>query len=402
MSAKTRGIIGIVFILLILVVGYVCGQSARTEAASVAAIDQCAYEAAHPIDCWLSLLRDQFDEGGIEAAFSTFEKIYQRHELFANSGCHVYAHRIGDMAYYYEYLQHRDLDKINFPKNANACGYGFYHGFIEHLIQDNPDPVYVTKTCTKLKTRLSDIAPAIGSTCYHGAGHGFVLAKADEALDPLKWSFNFFTDEAAKKCTNLPAASEHEISECRQGVYTIITGWMEDKEYGFEYPSTAPFMYCDTQTEVEYRKDCYQEMAQKISGGIDRKVQKAMDLILTGLHEEYYLDTLSIAVSGMVQSDPDGSGVRLLEECRQLSESFQATCLRAIVGGQFEHGVPDAEYDIAQRFCADTPMTDEERSFCLDRFTQKLYRFRTPEEVQTFCNTDVLNETVCEYLASEW
>jgi hypothetical protein len=401
MLRPTKQLLLLVVVVSVLFCAALYERSVRAEAATLAAIDHCGYISKQPIDCWTSLLREEFKADGIEATFQIFETIYQRHEVFADTGCHAHAHRIGDMAYYYDYLEHEDLDTMHFPKSANACGYGFYHGFIEHLIQDHPDTAFVTDVCTKLTERLTEIAPAMGRTCYHGAGHGFVLSKADQALDPQKWNFNFFTDEAVEQCSHLPAASAEEKSECRQGVYNVINNWMEEEEYGFVYPSTTPFVDCDSRVSALYQGDCYYEMAQKIPAFSNNSVREGLQLIETGERTEFYPTAFGTLIGGLIQNNPDEAGVALLAECRVLDKQYLRPCIRSIVGGQFEHGTPGAEYDIPQQFCTDEPMDDVEQTYCLEMFTQKLHRFRSEAEIADLCHDGALNQLVCTYVQNQ-
>ena len=152
--------------LVILVVGY----SWPSHEVQAEWIDDCYNNhdnQSKRIDCWLRGIEDAFTVGGTEGAFDVFTTIYNRYDDFAATGCHKHAHRVGDLAFYYDYLTHEDLSKVTFPKNATAFGYGFYHGFVEHLVQNKPDPAYVDEVCPYLKDTIYDMAPAISQTFYH-------------------------------------------------------------------------------------------------------------------------------------------------------------------------------------------------------------------------------------------
>jgi len=168
------------------------------------------------IDCWLEIIKDEFHKEGIKSAFDVFTDIYRTYDVFANTGCHQHAHRVGDFSYYFDYLSHRDISKMDFPQSTTSCGYGFFHGFLEHLIQDNPDPSFVIETCEYLTANLKERMPAIDYTCYHGSGHGFTLAQADYLTKSSQWTPALFTGEALDKCESMSdSISKRSLDDCQ-------------------------------------------------------------------------------------------------------------------------------------------------------------------------------------------
>ena len=396
------------------VIGLICGaslvfsfqywQSAADRTVLVAAQD--CYETSPiqvtRIDCWMGMIEEVFAEEGTGAAFDLFQDIYLTYDDFANLECHKNAHRVGDLSFYHDYLTHNDLAKVDFPPNATACGYGFYHGFVEHLIQNQPTEEYVDEACTYLKENISDVAPAIGSTCYHGAGHGLLLAQADSLLNPEEWTVENFTSEPLRKCGRLKKASVDEIKQCYTGVFTVLSTWQLAGEYGLPYTPLEPFSHCDQITVEEYQIPCYEEASQILNIGDDLTVAKIFELAQTGERQDLVTVTLKVGIYGLVQRDPDGLTAETVNECRQtLSVLNNGTklCVRAFAEGLAEHGPPGIEYKYINKFCTSDMIFEEERDYCAAVLAEKMQRFRSPKELDVLCKEGEVMPLACEIIA---
>lgn len=388
-------LIGTMVCVLILI--GVFGTIARSG--TQAQIHACSLEPSSTtkIDCWHQVVRDTFDTSGTQKAFDVFESIYETYDVFANTGCHRHAHRVGDMAYYFDYLTHRELDEVEFPKNANVCGYGFYHGFFEHLIQDNPSVEYVTQMCTYMIERLEGIAPAIAQTCYHGSGHGFLLARVDTLTKPEQWSLKAFTEEPLHACETLPEATQHQKDECRQGVYNVIVDWMADEEFGLTYDQHTPFAFCDGEPYGR-QADCYYEIAQKVDGLAGHDPYKASEIALKARRADLRPDIVSTAVAGMVQHDTQGDQSTLLESCRSIVDpTLKDSCIVGIVGGLVEHDTTANNYRKALTFCGQPSLMEPEKEACLHALEFSVNRFKSSDEILKLCDKGVFPDFFCSY-----
>lgn len=97
---------------------------------------RCSEEETSPLanECWNRLVDRQFEIGGVPQATRAFAKILSDYPQFATD-CHRSAHRVGDRAYYDIYFEKESLENIDLPPETAFCGYGFFHGLIEHFIQ---------------------------------------------------------------------------------------------------------------------------------------------------------------------------------------------------------------------------------------------------------------------------
>ncbi len=337
-------------------------------------------------ECIFRVLDKELRDKGSQAVFRSFTHAYEMFPAFAAAGCHRHAHRLGDMTYYGLYVGREDLDAIDFPQETTACGYGFYHGLLEHLIQDRPDPAFATQTCEYLTKRLSGQMRDIQMICYHGSGHGFILAHSEKVPRERWGDLHIFTDVPVQQCDELLKATASDIEQCKEGVFNVIVDWMALDQYGFTYNSKTPFVICDSVIPSS-KKACYYEMAQKIdkaSGWDPVRMERIVDQIAdTDLRRMAF----QVGIAGLVQNTIVQHGEEdIITKCATLNESTREACIGAVVHGLFEHGMPQEEFQRPLALCA-LPSIQEsgKQSFCYGNIVYHLERFYTPERALELC-----------------
>lgn len=342
------------------------------------------------IDCIYRVIEDELHRGGIAPAMDAFASAYASFNSFASTGCHRHAHRVGDMAYYGIYFGIRDLSKMDFPQETTACGYGFFHGFMEHLIQDNPDPAFVTDVCEGLRERYETRMRDIAIICYHGSGHGFTLAHA-EVLRRDKWGdIVAFATKPTLLCEELYRASENEKEDCRQGVFNVIVDWMEDEEYGFRYDTEKPFGSCDL-LKTGWLHACYYEAAQKLgllSPGNPRGIARVVNGVANA-NDELKRMAFAVGVAGIIQQtivEKRGGYAEPLALCGELNQFFFDACVLALAWGLFEHGMPQEEYRNVLHLCAEQLVEERGmRGACYKYAADRLPRFYESSRIASIC-----------------
>ena len=339
------------------------------------------------IECWMDVIRGELQNNGLAPAMKTFRQIYDAYPFFANSGCHRHAHRVGDMVYYEHYLAFNDLTKIDFPPETTSCGYGFYHGFLEHLVQDNANPKFIDTTCTYLHQRLGSTMGDIRATCYHGSGHGIALAKAGDIPNAEWGKATVFIDKPLDICEALSKATSYETDECRQGVFNVLVDWMETKEYGFSYDDKHPFAICNTQPERR-KFACYYEMSMKLDRVADYDPRNLAKVLKTVSIARFRDTGFRVGIAGMVQHVVGVNGQDdIFAQCSELNDAYVGMCAQSIVSGLFEHGRPRAEYEAAHAFCSSKPVIDRGvEKLCWEEFSARLHRFYQNDEGRKLCN----------------
>ena len=346
-------------------------------------------EEIEQIDCIQEKIEEEMQRNGVGAAMNLFTHAYNTFPSFVAIGCHTQAHRVGDYLYYSYFRGNKDIDDLDFPQSTTACGYGMFHGFLEHLIQDNPDPQFVTNVCTNLVDRLGHRMNDIQVICYHGSGHGFTLAHA-EKMPKSEWgNAEAFTLEPSSKCDELSKARPSDIEECKEGVYNVLVNWMKLQEYGFTYNKEDPFAICNRPAIAATAKEaCYYEMAQKLDGLTDRDARKLADIV--NRIDDRYLRLLSfrVGIAGIIQNVIlDENGYQdVLSSCMELSIDFHEPCVRSVVNGLYEHGSPGKEYEKALLACEEEPVIENNlRSQCYKAVSDRLPRFYAKNKISSIC-----------------
>lgn len=354
------------------------------------------------IECIFAVIEERIDEEGLAEGYEVFTEAYKSLDSFIATGCHIHAHRMGDIAYYRLLRGDPQLESIEFPQETTACGYGFYHGLMEHLIQDNSDPGFVTQTCEYLKDTYRARMKDIGIICYHGSGHGLMLAHAENISPEAYGNIRAFSDVPLAQCEVLEVANTAEIQQCFEGIFNVVVNWMVINQYGFTYNTSRPFSICDA-IEKRYQAACILEMAQKLDM-LSEKDPKKLERIVSNIQDsQLALRAFKIGISGIVQQDlRTNSYHETLSACEKLTEEFERGCITSIVAGLFAHGLPQEEYIKPLEICSRVFREDNQNGrYCFDEVARKSSTLYAVEKRLDICRTfpDELRD-VCAQIAT--
>lgn len=339
------------------------------------------------VECIFRAIEKELGEHSVDSAMQIFATAYDEFPAFLQVGCHRQAHRVGDLMYFKRYLVNPDLDAIDMPQSTTACGYGLYHGFMEHLIQDHPDANFVTETCEYLQDRLGGKMRDIRTICYHGSGHGFELAESERVPRRLRGNVEAFTTRPLAECERLPKATIAEKEQCKEGIFNVLVDWMELGDHGFTLDKTNLFGVCDG-VPTASQMACYYEMAQKLDGAGERDPQKIVGIVSRIKNEEFRYMSFRVGIAGIIQNvigQPEGYQ-KTLEQCIELPEEYYRRCLESIVHGLFEHGEPQREYVKALDVCRSQSLREKgSEEFCYTKVAGRLPRFYTDTQIGKIC-----------------
>jgi hypothetical protein len=353
-----------------------------------------ACDAAHEgiqakVDCWLGRPLSIVDAGSLTAGFRAFTYLYETYPAFASTGCHRYAHKVGDAAYYnFMLAKGLALEEVEFPQSTTACGYGFFHGFIEHLVQNDPDEKNVVQNCEYLRETYAKNMRDIGTICYHASGHGFMQTQADALPDAMWGNPGLMVKQPLEACERLPTNGQ-EIEDCREGVFNVLVDWMETKDFGLSFDLDDPLALC-SRVAAGWQYACYYELGQnlgKITGG---SPLRAAAFSASIRDTELRRMTFGVMVAGMMQSKTALDEYReLLGECTAIEEAvLYETCVVSSANGMMEHGVPGEEYAKVLDLCADARLTERDGdAACYRALGQRLARFYPPGKVASICGS---------------
>lgn len=343
--------------------------------------------------CWSEKLLDDLQKNGAASAFRLFAKFYESDSDFSVIGCHIMAHQLGDDAYG-EYLRYgKNLSKLEFPPESIYCGYGYYHGILEHMIRDNPDFEKADAFCKQLIRAHESEIPRIRLNCYHAIGHGFV----PEPTEVEEWGNpHELPQPAITACKRMQ--KDDERTECLQGAFNVIGDWMWNNQFGLRYPKDDPLSVCRSFDDAEVSKACYYEISMRLlpAAGGDLKAVYVM-----------FAETVPDDIAGLIMNSAAASiagenitgndFLPFLYACRALPERVHEDCLKGITGAFVAHGDPEHEYVKALAFCGDEELTDDEKDTCYWNVIRTFKAAYSREKVASICTE--ISEPYRQYCA---
>jgi len=326
--------------------------------------------------CFDNIIRDAVKDKGIDAAYALFTKTYEEGGL--PRSCHWTAHQIGEEAY----ELFREGTEFPITYATSYCGYGFYHGFMEGLLREDPDTDYALSFCDRVESQLGERGLW---NCYHGIGHGFT----EDPPDPRVWGdFKAIIAPGIEMCEFLFGDTFGDLNLCLTGVFTVPAGFAEHGEFGLSLDPEDPFAFCKSQP-YRYHKACYGEFAPKLG------IMLGSDLYQLPKYLEEITDakTLRLVVwvvpSVMMARDiMNDDFTSYIYGCRDnFSGRLRDICLGGTILGFFAHGEPEKQYKKLLEFCSSDAFGSDEREFCYgESFRHMRQRYPT-EKVGQICNT---------------
>lgn len=332
--------------------------------------------------CWGEQLLLELQEHGAASAFQLFAQFYDSDPDFAAVGCHLMAHQIGDYAYG-EYLrQGKDISAFQFPAESTYCGYGYYHGILEHLIRDNPNFADADAFCKALIAKHEDELPRIRLNCYHALGHGFV----PEPTEIAQWgNVEALTQPAIEACNQLSAGDARV--ECLQGIFNVIGDWMWHFEFGLAFNREDPFSVCRAFASEEVSDACYYEISMRVAPLVGDTLVNVYHSYVASIPDDYIAGTVihSVAAGVIGQHITETTFTSYIQECHRLPVRVQKECVKGLAGGFVAHGEPGVEYVKAIAFCKDAELTLEERDICNENIIRTFKGAYPKEKVAVVC-----------------
>ncbi len=338
--------------------------------------------SAEKRDCWNMALLEELEVHGAAAAFTKFAQFYASDPDFTKIGCHVMAHALGDAAYG-EYLRKgRNMSVLQFPPESTYCGYGYYHGILEHMIRDNPDYKKADAFCKWLIREHGDTLPRIRLNCYHAIGHGFI----PEPTDADMWGdVQALTKPAIEACMHI--REKDARTECFQGSFNVIADWMWNNQFGFRFPEHDSLSVCRTFADAEVRRGCYYELSMRLVSFTDNNLEVLYNRYVRMIDEDDIAEMVinSAAASVVGAHIEDTNFLPYLYQCRALPERVRTGCIKGLSAAFVAHGEPEHEYEKAFAFCGDSELTAWEKRICYWNAMRMLMSAYTSEKVGPMC-----------------
>lgn len=324
--------------------------------------------------CLRSDFESVFRTEGLDAAFSRMADVYASDPNFVQS-CHGIAHALGVLAYG-EYAKSRHIE---LTERAAYCGYGFYHGFMEVLLQKTGKPEEARDFCVYAQSVLyKKTIDALGA-CYHGIGHGAV-----DGGDPRAWgNATEIVRPALQLCQEITGEKDIEalgsiLFRCVTGTYNGLEVLARDEKYLLEEINKNPFEFCTTQP-ASYQGACYTNMIPALLRLTKNNYEEAFEYVkeipeVSGARYPIRPEIAASLAYEVVRENITHENYisRIVTTCRNLGKQLHLSCIEGLSGGHMKYGEPENEYKKALTFCGSTILTEDEKNVCYPYILSRL------------------------------
>jgi hypothetical protein len=331
------------------------------------------------ISCWEDLMNQTLADKGLGSAFDLMDALFKTEPKFAPQ-CHSFAHLLGQKAYQF-YSEKKDFDLS--PKSS-YCGYGFYHGFMEELVQKTNDMNEARSFCEYVDKKLSPFIADAGGACYHGIGHGTV-----DGTDLSAWGKPEAMIQPAlslcEKVSNdeVPPPQHGKLFRCVTGAFNALEILEDSNQFKLTPDKTDPFSICRTQPD-KYKEACYTQFVVAAMQSTGGSFEKTAELIDTIPEDRYAIPTMQAMVVEKT-NDANVDYSQIINFCHNLPSRFNMPCITSLGEGFLKYGPPQSEYVRAIDFCSSSLLTEDEKLNCFDRVLSILRNFYTAQKSAQIC-----------------
>lgn len=307
------------------------------------------------LQCWEDLIASTLKNKDINGAFEIVEKLYKEDEVFV-ANCHDFVHLIGEKTYLL-FSQKKDF---KLSAKTSYCGYGFYHAFMEALVNDENDLEKARQFCNWAERKLQGQNADVKGACFHGIGHGV----ADNHDQKFWDNEDDLVDRPLTLCQQV-APDKTLLNRCSSGVFNVLALAYNGNK--LKINSQDPLWFCRQLKKDIFKKTCYEEMNTALFILTKKDFIKAASFLEAVEEDEFALSGIrSLAgVFGMSQVQ-NGDFEKFVENCRKIQTRLKLNCLKGFAAGLMEGGSPSKEHVKAFKFCQDSSLKEEEKEVCLD------------------------------------
>jgi len=329
------------------------------------------------VSCWQEQLDQTIKHQGLPPAFDLFAKLFVSEPVFAEN-CHGYTHRLGEEAYE-QFSKNQD-----FPVTQQVayCSYGFFHGFIEAMMQKTGSLKDAERMCQYIDEKLKEQTDTLGA-CYHGIGHGVT-----DGSDPRAWGDVFAIINPGLELCEQVGNSEYDVKLCGTGVFNALASIYPDPKYKLNLNPSDPFWICRQQKKSYFKHACYDDFKTLIMSIEKNDFLKAARYIEQVNEDDYAKDAMdNLATYYVYYILKDSDYTDAIDKCHSLQERLQTACIRGLGAGFMTAGIPDKEYIRSLELCSSPLITEEERNGCHDRVVRLIQLRYSAEKYKSICQT---------------
>jgi hypothetical protein len=187
--------------------------------------------------CIEKFVRKVTDDYGPKASLGILQRLYQEHRVDLSVNDHQMAHVVGR-----ETSKDYGSNFKAFDLCPTSFNYGCDHGFFEWVLARTANPKQAATTICESLNPATNLLIA-GFTCYHGVGHGIMMAEA------------YNVPASLKACNTMPTAQAQD--GCWQGVFMEnVNAGMQGRALPGVFKRSDPLAPCDKVAD-KYKHECY-------------------------------------------------------------------------------------------------------------------------------------------------
>ncbi len=340
----------------------------------------CTDKDAPTGECFAEHINGVLADRGLEAALNEMSRLYETNPAFAD-WCHASAHTLGEAAYRI-FAREGTMPLLD---KASYCGFGFYHGFMETMLQESGDVAAAKRFCAEAARSLSGGAGNVEGACYHGIGHGAV-----DGADPRDW-------EDPKKliapglalCERVDPTEPH-FFRCASGAFDSLALLYINNAYGLRLAVADLYGVCASWKESRIRTPCLSEMNLPVfrqTGSDFTKSIILVERIENRIDSRLAMEGISRVLGVTMRDFSTDAFASIVNACHGARSDLVDPCITGIPTGILERLTVGNEYRIALRFCSQASLTEDERIGCVRAVFATAKSVYAPEKYQNVCPT---------------
>ncbi|TSC85985.1 MAG: hypothetical protein G01um10147_1052 [Microgenomates group bacterium Gr01-1014_7] len=329
--------------------------------------------------CWQDQMESTLNSAGLDQAFTLMDQLFKNEPDFA-SDCHGFVHLLGEKAY----LLFSEKKDFQLSEKSSFCGYGFYHGFMEALLQKTADMTEARRFCEYADAELKKTTADAGGACYHGIGHGAV-----DGSDPRTWGDpQAMITPALSLCEmvsndEIPSPRYGKLYRCVSGAFNGLEILSTSGQYKLSLNKDDLFWICRNQPK-HYQEACFTQFVVAVMNITGNDFAASAEIIDSIKEDTSAIPALQALVVELVnQGKTDYQ--QTLSFCRSLSNRFQIPCISAFAEGFLKYGPPEKEYVEAIKFCSSPLLEEFEKSSCFEKVLSLLRIWYTVSKSESIC-----------------
>lgn len=331
------------------------------------------------LKCYEELVNETLTNQGLKESFEILAELFQKDPQFA-SNCHSFSHTLGEKAYQL-FSARKDFQLSD---KSSYCGYGFYHGFMETLLQKTNDMNEARRFCEYADKQLKATNYDAGGACYHGIGHGAV-----DGSDPRTWGNPQAMIKTGINLCEMVSNDENppprygKLYRCVSGVFNGLEILSSSNQYKLSIDKNDPFSICKNQSD-RFKEACFTQFVVAVLNITGNNFAQSANIIDTIKEDDFAtpaLQTLVIEFANIGKTNYQ----QTINFCRRLSGRFQIPCINAFAEGLLKYGQPEKEYVQALSFCNSNLLSNHEKSSCFERVLSLLRIWYTVDKAYSIC-----------------